>query len=108
MSTESLLESRAAYVGKKLGVSGTRVLKAMIEWSRLTREEKAQFQLPDYAFWTDEEIATLKEYWEGGKSPKEVLEALPGRTYAAITNFASSAEIKRPPEYLSKCRARRS
>ena len=104
MSGPTFLESRAAYVGKKVGVSGTRILAAMLEWSQLSKEEKATHRLPDYSYWSEDEIATLRELWESGAAPEQVLQALPDRSYAAITNFASSAGIKRPADYLSKCR----
>lgn len=110
MTSPTHLESKAVYVAKKLSnhrISAARVLEAMLEWNKLPREEKARYSLPQDNSWSIDELNTLQRLWASDILPQEIMEALPERSYAAITAKAHKEGIRRPPEYLSKCRAHR-
>lgn len=105
MSGPTRLESKAAFVAKKCRISPVRVLEAMREWSSLSSDEKARHRLPETDEWTSQELETLRELWGGGALPCEVLEALPDRSYSAITQRARKEGIYRPSDYISEIRA---
>lgn len=111
MSGPTRLESKASFLSQKLrdrGISAASILETMLEWNALPSHEKASYRLPADPSWSAEELEILRRLWSSGALPEEVLEALPERSYAAITHKAHREGIRRPEQYIkAACRQSR-